>query len=377
VRDRPTLLVGAALAAQPGNGGHAWVLLHWLLGLRRSGYDVLLVDRMPPDPADAARGAAWVRSVLDPHGLAFSLLDGDDGRAAGVDRCDVIALAHRSVGLVNIMGFVDHDDVLAAVPRRVFLDIDPGFGQFWFHLGLADVFDGHDAFATVGLNVGRPGCEVPTCGRTWVHTVPPVVLDAWPDDAPAQRGVTTVATWRGIYGPIEVGGERYGLRVHEFRRFAELAADSPLPLQPAMRIHPEDDRDRTALETHGWFLDDPAVVAATPGDYRRFVSESTAELCIAKELYVKTRSGWFSDRSACYLAAGRPVVAQDTGFAEHLPTGAGLLAFASPDEALAALHDVAADWRHHSDAARKLAAEHFDAENVLPPLLAELGIDRP
>jgi hypothetical protein len=367
---RPTVLVGAALAAQPGNGGHAWVILHWLLGLRRIGYDVHLLDRQP-EPCDHA-GPAWLEAVLGPHGLTHSFTGSGVG---GEDRRRLVTLASESVGLLNVMGYIDDPDVLGAVPRRAFIDIDPGFGQFWFDLGLADVFAGHDAFATVGLHIGADDCRVPTCGREWITTPPPVVVDAWRGCVPPSRGITTVATWRGIYGPVVHAGHKYGLRVHEFRRFLGLAHRSALPLEPALRIDPADSADRAALEAHGWYLRDPSVVADTPTGFARFVAQSTAELCIAKQLYVDARTGWFSDRSACYLAAGRPVVAQDTGLAGHLPTGAGLLTFDSPDGAVAAMRSIDTDWETHSRAARQLAEEHLDAECVLPTLLARLGIE--
>jgi len=268
--------------------------------------------------------------------------------------------------------------VLATVGRRVFIDIDPGFAQFWHALGLHDAFAGHDAFATVGLNVGRPATTVPACGLDWVPTLPPVCLDRWPaspipDGAPAR--VTSVCTWRGPFAAITYGGQRYGLRVHELRRFAALPSLVPgARFELALDIDPADEPDAAALRSHGWTLVDPKLVAADPGSYRGYLQASSAELMVAKELYVASRGGWFSDRSACYLASGRPVVAQDTGWSDHLPAGEGLLGFSEPAETAAAVAEVCGNPSRHAKAAREIAAEHFDAARVLGSLLDRLGL---
>jgi hypothetical protein len=134
--------------------------------------------------------------------------------------------------LLNVMGYLDDPELLAAAPRRVFLDLDPGFPQMWRELGLHDAFAGHDAFVTVGTRVGLPGSEVPTCGLPWIRTLPPVDLASWPvTAAPGGGAFTSIATWRGPFGPVDFGGRRYGLRVHEFRRFTELPARTDARLE--------------------------------------------------------------------------------------------------------------------------------------------------
>jgi hypothetical protein len=184
---------------------------------------------------------------------------------------------------------------------------------------------------------------------------------------------TSVATWRGDFGPIDYAGRRHGLRVHEFRRFTDLPARTGQPFELALDIHPRETRDIQHLEDHGWTLLDPLCAAGNPDAYRAFIQHSRAELMIAKSMYVSTRGGWFSDRSACYLASGRPVIAQDTGIRSLLPTGEGLLAFGDPDEAAAAIQAVAADPVRHARAARAVAEEYFDSDRVLGSLLARIG----
>jgi hypothetical protein len=264
--------------------------------------------------------------------------------------------------------------VLAAAPLRAFLDIDPGFGQMWVELGLARLFDRHDRHVTVGGSVGDPGCAIPTCGLDWVGTLPPVELSEWPAVGGNGNRFTSVASWRGLFGPIEYQGRTYGLRVHEFRRFAELPSRTSARFEVALDIDDADAADRKRLHEQGWVLADPRKTARDPWRYRTYVQGSSAELMIAKNLYVDTRSGWFSDRSACYLASGRPVLAQDTGLGNLLPCGEGLVIFSTLEEAVAGVEDITGDFERHSRAAREIAEEHFAAERVLPRLLQDLGL---
>lgn len=382
----PTVVLCGALAHRPGRGGHAWVFLNWLLGLRRLGYEPLFVDRLDADmvgaaagdgaPVDQRAGLDWVHSVLDRYGLGDAVAVLGEGGVVldGPDRAELLARTAGAVALFDIMGFCGDEALLAAAPVRVGVDIDPGFGQIWSAEGLADPFAHHDRVLTVGLNVGEPGCTVPTSGRNWVRTLPPVVLEHWPDLGPGPQVVTSVGAWRGPYGPLESDGRRLGLRVHSARPLLELPSRTGAELRVAYEIDPADAADRSALVEHGWDVVDPATVAATPGAYRSFIEASGVELCVAKEIYAATASGWFSDRSAVYLASGRPVVASDTGLADHLPLGEGLLTFTDLDGAVAALDTVLDDLGRHSTAARALAEEHLDSDAVLTRALTALEL---
>jgi hypothetical protein len=271
------------------------------------------------------------------------------------------------------MGFLDDPDLLAATDSVVFLDVDPGFPQLWLELGQADPLSGHHQFVTVGANIGRPHCSIPTCGRNWIPIRPPVVVDKWPRRTTDSRVFCGIGSWRGPYDPIEYGGHSLGLRAHEFRKFAALPCLVDAHFKFALDIDPADQRDVDLMLKNGWHLKNPTAVASSPSAYREFVQSSGAEIAIAKNIYVATSSGWFGDRSACFLSTGRPVLCQDTGFRSSLPTGDGLVAFDTIDEAVEGARSILANWSHHSKEARAMAEGLFDAKMVLGELLETLG----
>jgi hypothetical protein len=379
------IAIAGSLAQQPGRGGHTWVFLQYLRGLRQLGYEVFFIDQIDsascvtrsgsPAPVADSWNVAYLTDVMNRYGFRgdFTLLNEHGQSARGVSRGEALARLGRATTIINVMGFLRDEQFLAAAPRRVFLDIDPGFGQMWHDLGLADVFTRHDDFVTIGENIGRDGCTIPTCGRDWIHTPQPVVLADWPV-VQGGSAFTTVASWRGLFGPIDYGGETYGLRVHEFRKFISLPQRTKPPFEIALDIDPNETRDLTLLAASGWQVVDPGEVARDPAAYQTYIQRSRGEICIAKNIYVRTGSGWLSDRSLCYLATGKPVVAQDTGFSRRYPYREGLVPFQSLDEAVAAVEDVQSDYARHARAARAVAEEHFDSAKVLSRLLQALGV---
>jgi hypothetical protein len=371
-----TIVVAGSVAQRPGNGGHTWVFLQYLLGFRRLGWDVLFIDRLEPEMSVSANGLDYLHRVFDSFSLGdrYSVFQGGGSGTVGLGRERVLEEVSRSAMVLNVNGFFDDEEVLAGTPLRVFLDIDPGFMHMWRALGLHDAFRGHDVYVTVGESVGSPECTIPTGGIDWITTPQPVVLEHWPAQPSPGRAFTSVGSWRGPFGPIEYEGATYGLRVHEFRKFAELPRRVSPPLEIALDIDDADERDVELLRTAGWTLRDPRDVAADPWRYRDYVQGSSAELMVAKNMYVRSRSGWFSDRSICYLASGRPVLAQETGFSKHHPAGEGLLAFSTLDEAAEGVNRIAADYEAHARAARTLAEEHFDSDRVLRRLLEKVGV---
>lgn len=382
---RAVIVLAGALAQRPGYGGHTWVFLQYLLGFRRLGWDVLFLDRLEPDQCVDQRGEPcpvedsvnwrYLRDTMRQFGLGnhFALLTDHGRRWLGLPRGEVLEHAADAELLLNVMGFLDDEEILAAVPRRVFLDIDPGFGQMWRALRLHDPFAGHDAFVTVGENIGRPDCVIPTCGLDWITSPQPVVLEHWPADGAGGPSITGVCSWRGPNDPVDYEGVTYGLRVHEFRKFAALPRLTGRRFELALDIHPAEKRDLSLLRGHGWALADPDVVAGDPSTYQAYIQGSAAELMVAKGMYVQTRSGWLSDRSLCYLASGKPVIAQDTGLAGRYPTGKGLLTFSDLEEAVAAVEELSTDYDNHAQAARALAEERFDSDKVLVRLLAAVS----
>jgi Phosphotransferase enzyme family len=340
------ILVAGMVAADPHQGGATWAVLQYVHGLEALGHDVWLVDPVEPK-GEASRYFSGL--ALGPQAFL--------GRYRGPVP-DV---------LLNVSGTLRDDRILAKTPVRVYLDLDPVFNQLWHMQGVDVGLEEHTHYVTVGW-------RVPATGHDWIPTLPPVVLHHWPVAERVELDAfTTVANFRS-YGSIEHDGVRYGQKAHSLRPLLELPSLTDERFALALDIHP-DEPDFTTLRENGWELLDPRGVAGTPESYASFVRGSKAELGIAKEGYVVSRCGWFSDRSVAYLASGRPVLAQDTGFGERLPTGAGLFAFSDTDGVLAALDALRFDYSRHARAARAIAEEHLDSDRVLTRLLREVGVE--
>ena len=376
---RDTIVIAGSIAHKPWHGGHTWVFLQYLLGFKKLGWDVVFIDWLPIEESGlaASRGVHYFREVMNafhPEG-DFALLYDNCRKSLGLSRERVLERVARSALLLNVMGFLQDEEILQAAPKRAFLDIDPGFGQMWQALGLCTIFRDNDYYLTIGENIGDPSCQVPTCGLQWIATRPPVQLDYWPVHKSGATHFTSVASWRGAYGPIPYKGRTYGLRVHEFRKFFPLPVQSHGRFELALSIDPSDAADRERLETSGWHLIEPRSVAADPWQYRDFVQQSGAEFTVAKNMYVDTQSGWFSDRTVCYLASGKPVLVQDTGIRHLNPSGKGLLTFRSLEDAVEGVREIVSNYAVHSAGAREVAAELFDSGKVLSRLLKNLSIN--
>jgi hypothetical protein len=362
------LVVSGTVAGTPGQGGASWAVLQYVLGLRRLGHEVTLIEQVAELTPEIE---SYFAGIVDEFGLRgrAGIVDGAR-RTAGLDYEELRDATREADVLLNLSGILRDPELRDPPPVRVFLDLDPFFNQVWHEQGIDVGLDGHTHHASVGLALGSPGCTVPLCGRTWLTTVQPVVLDLWPRaNGVVHDALTTIGNWRS-YGSVEYEGTAYGQKAHSLRRLLDLPRLSGERFLLALAVHPDEHSDLEAMREHAWELVDPADVAATPDLYRDFVSGSLAEFGLAKSGYVDSACGWFSDRSACYLAAGRPVVAQDTGFSRYLPTGKGLLAFRDVGEAVAAIEELRRDYAGHSEAASALARERFDSDRVLSELLA-------
>jgi hypothetical protein len=342
-----TVVVAGALANKPHNGGEAWVRLSYALGLRRLGCEVRLVEEAPSASWEAV---AYAQAVAESLELDFTLARD----------------AHEGADLlVNISGNVRSRALRHRFRRTAFVDIDPGFTQLWHEQGIERI-PTHDVYFTIGENIGSHDCPIPTCGIKWRPTRPPVVLDEWPVADGGFDRFTTVAKWRAAFGRIEP----YGLKHHEWRKVLRLPGLTELPFEAALDIDAADEADRHDLEAQDWRLVDPAV-AAEPEGFRNYVRGSGAEFSVAQGIYVEAQSGWFSDRSARYLASGRPVLVQDTGFRPTLPVGEGLLAFRTLDEAVEGAREIVDSYGLHGRAARAIAEEYFESDRVLGALLED------
>ena len=362
----------AGIIARYPFGGVTWCSLMYLLGLRALGHEVFYIEDTGEaiyDPVndtisnDPSYGTRYIHQSLEPFGLgdrwAFVNFDGTyHGRSADEVR-QYCADADLFINLSGGSWF--WRDEYARIPRSAFIDSDPAFTQLaiakaepWY----VAFFKRFDHLFTFGSNIGTPACAVPVGDFTWHKTWQPVTLTDWAHDLPAIDRFSSVMTWQ-IESFADVGGNKD----QEFVKFIDLPSRTPQRFELAIN------GPQTLLREHGWSTVDAMGVSRALWDYREFIQRSKAEFGVAKHTYVATRSGWFSDRTECYLAAGRPALVQDTGWSAHLPSGEGLLAFSTPDDALAGVDRINSDYPTHARRAREIAAECFDAARVLPRLL--------
>ena len=418
---RATIILSGMIAAEPWQGGATWAVLQYILGFRQLGHEVFFIEPIQPkalrpagNPLADSENADYFRQVADGFGFRgqSALLLADTRETFGLSYEQLKEVAQRADVLINISGMLTDETLTASIPVRVYLDLDPAFNQLWQDVQKIDMrFAGHTHHVTIGQNIGvnsrssrreeahskfpdpRPqtpdpkmsepphvgcyeeeNCPVPTCGLNWLKTFQPLVLEHWPVAREIKHdALTTIAHWRG-YGSIEHQGVTYGQKVHSLRQFFSLPTLTPEKFLLALAIHPAETKDLAALAANRWSLADPACVANTPARYREFIQGSKAEFGLAKSGYVHSRCGWFSDRSVCYLASGRPVIAQDTGFRRRLPTGEGLFVFNGADDVLHAIDAMNSDYAKHAARARAIAVEYFDSDKVLARLLLNLGL---
>jgi len=364
------ILVAGALANKPQNGGGAWERLTWMAGLRRLGFDAVFVEQAVPG---SAVDVEWFRSAVEFFGVddRAALVSTAGETVIGIAWPNLLDLAATADLLINLSGHLTLPTIVDRIRRKAYVDVDPGFTQYWHADPTPFSLPKHDLYFTIGENIGRPGCPIPTGGIAWRPTRQPVILDDWPVVRVTPGRFTTIASWRGPFGPIQFGGRTLGLKVHEFRKYLDLPRRSLFEFEIASTIHPADVKDRAALVEHDWRLVDPLAAAGHPTAFRRYIQESAAEFSVAQGVYVETNCGWFSDRSVRYLASGKPVLVQDTGFGRWLPCGEGVVPFRTLDEAATGAKRIVSDYSRHADAARALAEEFFAAEKVIGRFLQD------
>lgn len=382
---KPVAIVAGYMIRYP-LGGHVMSQLHFLVGLQQLGYDVVFVEHYGwPDSCydprtnttsdDPASGIAAIVPVLAQYGVTRWCYVADDGTSHDLSRDELRSLCRDAV-LFSVSSATWLEE-FRECSTRVFVDIDPGFTQFGMPPqpspscdGYASPHDFHFHF-TIGERIGHPDCPIPTHGLSWRPTRVPIVLDLLPVRfTPEAKFFTTVMSWSSRK-PITHNGEVYGQKDVEFMRVIDL----PRRVGPIFEIAlAGPNAPRAEIAAAGWRLADPLSVTATVDAYRDYIARSRGEFSVAVNLEVKTRSGWFSDRSAAYLATGKPVVAQDTGFSKIIPCGEGLFAFRTMDDAAAAIEQIARDYPQHCAAARWIAEEFFDARKVLGAMLRECDL---
>ncbi len=366
-------------------GGLAWHHLQYVLGLARLGHEVYFLEDSDNydscyHPAtglmdtDPAYGLRFATRVFARAGLAqnWAYYNAHSQQWLGPSARRLPALCESADLLLNLSGVNPLRPWLLSVPARALVDTDPAFTQI-AHLAnpkrLCQARQ-HTVFFSFAQNLGRSDCTMPDDGLPWQPTRQPVVLDAWPVTPGPSRGkLTTVMQWDS-YAAREWNGRRYGMKSESFQPYIDLPAKTGAQFELVLG---SPQAPRPMLREHGWALRNPHACTGDPWVYQRYLQRSKAEFSVAKHGYVVCRSGWFSERSAAYLASGRPVVVQETGFSDWLPTGSGLLPFNSPEEAVARLESVNSRYTDHCHAARALAEEYFDAGKVLSHLLECVG----
>ena len=384
--DGPRLVVLGMMGGTPF-AGVAWQVLHYLEGLRRLGCDVHYVEQTGAWPYDPERNAitddaSYAAGHIE-RAAGWAALEGrwayvaPDGQVWGMDAGKLDRLLGRCDALINLTGATVLQEQHMRVPVRIYLETDPVLPQIEvaqgreFTIALLEAHTHHFSF---GEKLGHPDCRVPVERFNYLPTRQPVVLDWWSAQGGAENGrYTTVSSWRQTQKDVVWAGETYyWSKDREFMKVLDLPRRTAASFELALAI--DDGEALSALETAGWTVSDGLELSREIQSYREFVVASRAEFTVAKDQNVRLRSGWFSDRSASYLAAGRPVVTQDTGFGDILPTGAGLFAFCDIAEAIAAVEAIEAGYQTHACAAREIAHEYFASDKVLASLLARAGL---
>lgn len=382
------LVVLGTLASDP-YAGMAWMHMQIAAGLCRLGHDVYYMETTSTWPYDPIRQARvcdsdyalpYLARLTESFGLGNrwayrrSYLDGEwfgPSRAVAKE-----LLAHADM-VFNVAGATYLAKEALKIGRPVYFGTDPVRHELEFAKGDGDTrafIEEHTDCVTYGENIGTPASPIPPLPRLQSRTRQPVLLDLWESGMPTRDAFTTVCNWKQVGHDIEYQGELYyWSKHHEFLKFIDLPRQLSQPIELAMPLGTLVPEDRRLLESHGWHLTNAHRFTTDPWAYRDYVRASRGEFTVAKDQNVRLRSGWFSERDACYLAAGRPVITQDTGFGTVLPTGEGLFAFNTMEEILAAFHAINTDYSRHSRAARRIAEEYFRAETVLAKVLDELG----
>ena len=371
-------------------GGQTWLYLGWLRALASLGHEVYYLEDdavWPYDPEANAVGddcryaVRHIARSMEAIGMAdrwaFRLAD-REGACWGMSEQAISELYRSCDALLNIVGATDLREDQLLAPLRIYVETDPVTAELRLASGdehTAVAFGNHHVLATYGENYGAPDCAVPLNGLEYVFTRQPVDLELWPMSyTPQARHFTTIGNYRQDGADVEWQGSVYRWsKHHEWERFIDLPVKSGGEFEIAIqRSEPEDRRRLTAA---GWRLTAALGMSLDAfGAYRRYISDSRGEFTVAKDQNVRLRSGWFSERAVCYLACGKPVVTQDTGFSNLLPTGAGLFAVADVEEAADAVEQINADYRHHCEAARAIAREYFEAGGVAARLLSATGL---
>jgi len=369
--------------------GVTYQFLHYLLGLRRLGYDPYYVEdsgRWVYDPRindlspDAAGNIAAVLPALAAHGFSDRWAfrgNYPDGKCYGMSEEQILQLYRDADAFLNVTGAQEIREEHLACPRRIYVESDPFASQVKVakgDRGMIAALEAHDTLFSFGENLGAPDCDVPIERFRWLPTRQPVTLDLWTGPpAPADAAYTTITTWHNKGKNLEWRGDTwYWTKDREFERFLELPRRRPkTAFELATTVGEE---VQQLLRRSGWRQTGSVEISGDAGLYRKYIQESRGEFTVARDQYVRPNTGWFSDRSACYLAAGRPVITQETGFSKFIPSGKGLFGFRTMEDILRAVDSIESDYEGNCRAALDIARGYFAAEKVVGSLMERAGL---
>jgi len=366
----------------PQGGGHFWVYLQYVLGLRLLGHDVYWLEafRAKGPKEQEAAALATFQARMQQYGLGGKCIlyrtrskepsSEAPAEYLNMTRGEAEAIFGRADLLLNFH-YAISSALLPHFQRTALVDIDPGLLQFWITRGQLNVPE-HDLYFTIGEGVGRCGGKIPNDSPRWIHTGPAVCLERWPYIFdPCCEAFTTVSTWDSSDWVVDRDETYENTKRVAFLEFSGLPRLTRQPLELALVLRTERDmEERKNLQNAGWRIRQACEVARTPEMYQAYIQRSRGEFSCAKPSYIKLQTSWISDRTLCYLASGKPVVVQHTGPSSFLPNGEGTFRFSTLQEAADALDAVNADYRRHSEAARQIAETHFDSKQVVTRILS-------
>src|ERR1043165_5561240 len=367
--------------------GVTYQFLHYLIGLRKLGYDAYYIEdsgRWIYDPKlndlspDVTGNLAMVVPYLQTHGLGDRWAfrgNYPDGKCYGMTEAQILQLYKDADAFLNVTGAQEIRDEHRAIKRRIYVESDPFAAQVKVaqgNAGMIDMLAAHDTHFSFGENLGAPDCEVPIEKFRWLPTRQPVAMELWQGAPHGGSTYTTITTWHNQGKNLEWHGDTwYWTKDREFEKFLDLPRRGDVPVEIATSV---DEKVQQLLCAHDWRQTGSVEISRDAGLYRRYIQQSRGEFTVARDQYVRPNTGWFSDRTACYLAAGRPVITQETGFSKFLPTGKGLFAFKTIADILQAVDAIEIDFAGNCLAAREIAAEYFEAEKVVGSLMQRAGL---
>jgi hypothetical protein len=382
------VIVTGMIATYPV-GGVLWDYAQYALGFERLGCEVYYLEDTGCETYDPVRGlygedcsfgVNFLKNELE--GISPQLarrwhFRAMDGKSYGISPGDMDSLVADADLFLNVSGSCLLREAYMRNKRKVLIDTDPGWNHF-VNYSKWDKSPGwqgtrgyrrHDYFFTYAGNIGGDDCLLPSMGLEWKTTRPLVIMDAWHPRPPADKW-TTVMSWNNFRDPVEYQGKVYGSKEMEFCKVKSLPGRVSSPLEIAVG----GDAPREEWIKEGWSVIDSHAISRSAKDYRDYIQSSRGEFSVAKNVYAATRSGWFSCRSICYMAAGRPVVVQDTGFSKFIPTGEGVIAFSGLDEAVKGIEEMEKNYARHCGAARDIVGKYFGSDAVLNQMLKEVGL---